>query len=1010
MGTPSEIAGSGRRGLPGLSREASVTEPARQSSPVPSESVKSETPSRFDSVRDSGLSSGGFSAATSTTSTSRKPDLNALIAADEGQHEASPLSDKASSTTGDQSDLGRTPSMSSSQARLAGTTERPSSPTKGMGGFVQSALMKRSDSVSKRWSAQPGVSLGRQNSAASVRAGYGGLQGSHSMPRLEPNPPSREASNEALSRPTSSSSNLTNLAFPPGREERDVFVKPALPYHSRSKSVASIYGTTGEDGNATSPPSSPSKRWSPTKSSWIESALTRPDSPKPAAPKNAQPSWMENLAKAKAQRASAESTPRGGTPKPAEDEQSRPSSPTKTAPFGQSILKRSESRDLAASLSSSSSFTPPVSTKPTAPKALPAISKEEVITPSSAKDAAAAVTPHNSALDATPKGVTATSVEDAEAAIPQPEPASVIKGSGQAPTDSTEQAKKDQPSPQRPVVDTVKPKVTSTIAPKPKPETPPKPATDFRSTLRSRAPPERKQDDTPEFLSRFGNLKKAQTEKFVAPDVFKNNITRGKAELYKTGGPVKPVRRDELKESLLAKKDEWKKAKEEGRELPGQVHERKTSGPPLTASKPEALAKREVLGKSDSTATTSRSEKADEPVPEALAKHRSLKDEPQAEAPTEQQPASLVTSQTSLDRLSKQTSAPAFLEHKQPNQSSGIASRFNSGLASILARGPPATTNGSSAPSRSESPAVSDRSTIHTSSAPSEPAADGAPLQDMRKGRARGPKKRKPGASAPGTPALEQLPEQLDPEPEVGADREVESSAPVHAVKPQVPPGSAESVMMASLPSRTRTTDDRAEVSKPALSEASPMNLTTRPQDEKPATPIKSPAAFPKPFSMPGRGMDTAPHTPKNDAPTFSSFGSTNKPTVAAPADDNKENTNNTLPSVKTAASFWGRQAPPQQTGAPSQIQLPSKRDEEAAMRSAGLLASSPSRPSSANSLGMSVEKNSRQISTPPTPAGLPPKPAKSSRVVSGQLQEASPNKGMSRSCVVYKANTLSSL
>ncbi|TKA70112.1 hypothetical protein B0A55_06983, partial [Friedmanniomyces simplex] len=326
---------SSRRVLPGLSRDTS-TEPSRRASPAPSESVRSETASLPTSARDSGIASSRVST-TPSISTPSKADLKSLLAEDEAQRQASPMSDHTSSTGGEQrggeqqqAGLSRNLSMSSSQARLTGATERPSSPTKGMGGFVQSAMMKRSDSVSKRWSAQPGASLSRQNSTVSTRSGYNGLQGSHSMPRLEPTPSSREMSNEPASRPTSSSSNLTALAQQ--RDTDDGFVKPALPHHSRSKSVASTYGTTAED-TATSPPSSPSKRFSPTKSSWIESALTRPESPKPSAARNAQPRWMANIAKAKAERASAESTPRTGTTKPAE-EVSRPSSPVKTTPFG----------------------------------------------------------------------------------------------------------------------------------------------------------------------------------------------------------------------------------------------------------------------------------------------------------------------------------------------------------------------------------------------------------------------------------------------------------------------------------------------------------------------------------------------------------------------------------------------------------------------------------------------------------------------------------------------------
>ena len=59
---------------------------------------------------------------------------------------------------------------------------------------------------------------------------------------------------------------------------------------------------------------------------------------------------------------------------------------------------------------------------------------------------------------------------------------------------------------------------------KPRQEAPSKLTTDFRGTLRSRAPPDTKKQDTPEFLSRFGNLRKTQAEKFVAPDVLKDSM------------------------------------------------------------------------------------------------------------------------------------------------------------------------------------------------------------------------------------------------------------------------------------------------------------------------------------------------------------------------------------------------------------------------------------------------------------------------------------------------------
>jgi hypothetical protein len=63
-------------------------------------------------------------------------------------------------------------------------------------------------------------------------------------------------------------------------------------------------------------------------------------------------------------------------------------------------------------------------------------------------------------------------------------------------------------------------------------------------------------------------------------------------------------------------------------------------------------------------------------------------------------------------------------------------------------------------------------------------------------------------------------------------------------------------------------------------------------------------------------------------------------------------------------------------------------------MRSAGLLASSPSRPGSSNGLGIKDTTGNGNTSRPSTPSHIPTKPVKPSKAVSGQLQEASPNKG----------------
>ncbi|KAK3113592.1 hypothetical protein LTR53_008977 [Teratosphaeriaceae sp. CCFEE 6253] len=1046
--SPSEqsIAAGRRRGLPGLSRPTSF-EPARKASPAPSESLSSETISLPVSARDSGFASSRVSA-TPSMATPSKPDLKSLLAEDESQREASPMSDHTSSTGGEQHGLSRTLSMSSSQARLAGANERPSSPTKGMGGFVQSAMMKRSDSVSKRWSAQPGANLSRHNSTVSARSGYNGLQGSHSMPRLEPTPSSREASDEPASRPTSSSSNLAALAQQGDTEE--VFVKPALPYHSRSKSVASAYGTTAEDEAATSPPSSPSKRFSPTKSSWIESALTRPESPKPSSgsARNAQPSWMANIAKAKAERASAESTPRTGTPKPVE-ETSRPASPTKTTPFGPALLKRSESRDLP--------LTPRSSTPPNAPKT-PAVVPKEVAAaeqaPAPVRNLPVAKEAPEPTFDPKDLQVDVT----AESTRPAPKSEKPSTASFRSPI---------APLAAKPNLDPP----TSTSAPsplpspllKPKPDPPAKPQTDFRSTLRSRPAGEGKAQGTPEFLSKFGQLRKTQQEKYVAPDILKGNITRGKSELAKTGGPVKTPRRDELKESLLAKKDDWKKAKEEGRELPGQVHERKTSATiPVTPPKPEALAKREVLARQDVVKTAVGSERGREATPEALARHRSLKDSPVKMA-TPLKHAKPVPEAPKFETLSKQQSAPAVVEHPQASETSRLAARFNPGLAGILARGPPSTSN-SNAPSRSESPALPMRSATLPADTASEQAPE-VPLQDMRKGRARGPKKRKGGAAEPASEETIAEAEPAQPMSETKSQLDDEPPLSVPSFKPRAPPGSAASLMMPSLKKSTLPQQPVADVeppyaepgqakakaddepvlavpsfkprapvgsaaslltasfrgpqvsqpseqasSRPATPAQSPMPRPAEHASSKPTTPAKSFDSFVRPeprgtpakpsslFSKPSATPDPAP---RGDVPDFGGFRSTNRAAPTPKVEDDKENSSETLPSVKSAASFWGRQPSPKKADAPPQIHLPSRRDEEAAMRSAGLLASSHSRPSSSsgssNGLGITVDKRTGSLATPPGSAGLPPRPSRSSGTVSGQLLDSSPNRGALR-------------
>lgn len=1012
-GIEESASSGGRRGLPGLSREHSV-EIDRRTSPPMSESVKSESVSR-NSQRESVYSVGSRYSATSSSS-STKPDLRSLIAADDNQRRVSPtfVSDPGSTASGESAGIARSITMSSSQARLTNGSDRPVSPTKGMGGFVQSAMMKRSDSQNKRWSAQPSTSVSRHNSVASARSGYSGLQNSHSMPRLDIAEASREPIEESTSRPTSSSNRETSGS---NAQEGEVFVKPALPRHSRSKSIASNYSTNDDLPQS---PGSPSKRFSPNKSSWIETSLTKPDSPKLSPSKNSAPSWMADLASRKAQRASADSTPLSATSPHVESSEmravSRPGSPLKPSPFGPSMLKRPESREFISTPGSAT----PTSKLRTArldnasPIASPSSPiKQTMATPSLSKlNAASELDIAKDEPQLTPE------VSDVAPVVPKHEPQT---------TPEEDQASISQPTPaierpSTPESKTARPRAKSFKSPPPSTKSQPtseanipKVPNDFRSQLKSRPPPEMKTSGQPEFLSKFGNLRKTQPEKFVAPDVLKDNILRGKTGLNASIGPVKTERKDELRDSLLAKKDDIKKAKDEGRELPGQMHERKTSQVTQERpSKPEALSRRELLGRSDSARVAQPAEKTREATPEALARHKSLKQKSVTMPP----PDNLSPIEPKMDVLSKQVSAPAA--PKQSEQTSKLAARFNPGLAGLLARGPP-----SAGPSRTGSPATVERS----ESAPnvmSEPPASSEPLQDMRKDRAKGPR-RKGGAKSSKGDAISTPVAATQPDKTTG----VQSPSPISASKPTIsvanaslpkspplpgspnfsrpkPSAAMSSIVMGSYqprpseesassasqldgapdsPVRTPKSKPQALPGSAASLMAASLKKTSTEQlpnpvleTNKPVAPAKSPSLA----SKPSISFDRAP-TDTTAVPEFKGFGSMKKQRVPEPSDADKENTDDSVTPMKAATSFWGRRTSPQKDGPPSPIPLPTKKDEDAAMRSAGLLASKS---------GLGIDKTGDGPATPPTSAGLPPKPAKSSRIVSGQLAEASPNKG----------------
>lgn len=658
---------------------------------------------------------------------------------------------------------------------------RSTSPTKGMGGFVQSAMMKRSDSV-KRWTVTSPPGLARVDSVAANRNSTYDRLTSPSGPR--PMGGSRGASTTpSNSRPTSR------------HEEKDFDTEVRNTDAERSGSRSP---TKNEDASL---PSSPSKtmdprRWSPTKASWLESALNKPESPKPELKPAAssQPAWMAALNKNKAERAT--------NPSP---ETSKPVSAHKHQVSIGGLMRSS------------------------------------------------------------PMGATAKSGSPAIGTYKSPSPAlghastpSLSKKVESMPTKDLE-ADLSADVPEEPAV-----KESPVIASKPKskPETPPK--KDFRAGLKQRtADAGPAKSEQPEFKNALGNLRRAQTKNYVAPDELKSNITRGKAALAVTGGPQKAERKDEFKDAILQKKDDFKKVQAEGK---GIVRSNTKSG---DKPMPEGLAKRAQMGISgvpqrdgSSDVKPLQPKKLDtkpSPGPKRIPSRTSSpvakSPAPEPERPRRVQTESSLAEPTApraLPGLHKETSAPTKLQGRA--ETSKLAGRFNPGLAQMLARGPPT----SSGKGDSESDAKVTDTT--------EPAAPGPQLSHMTKNRARGPRRKAPTSTATAVKT---------PSPTKGSSPAPSSSPP-----------KSTPVTSQKLHEKPSLTDDKnaSETANPAMSvqqqvaakaalrQPSPRGFGSRESSAKPSSPFQAkplsvekpkPTDVPAPMKPQKTGDVSQPGSPK---------------------------------------------------------------------------------------------------------------------------------------------------
>lgn len=704
-----------RVGLPGMSRtpkrEYSDSSDVKETKQADVD--RSSSTSRASSSKDSLTQSSAYSSTTGRTG------FVSPMPATSAQRFPQPGSIPSSEGNIDQPISSRTLAMSPSQGRISPERmDRPISPTKGMGGFVQSAMMKRSDSVNKRWSVQSPGGLTRGNSTVSNRSSQDlssrtPLGNILNSPTREQRPSSLSRENTPLStsRPSSSHSNAT-IGLDSVRQGRSGaqwgsesevtldgdFVKPGIPASQLQAPSDSLSGKQIDRPEnpllSGSPPPSPPKptdtrRWSPTKSSWLESALNKPDSPKPKpAPPPQQPSWMSEISKAK------QKVPTG-------EASSRPSGHKHQVSIG-GLLRSPPMGGIAQPLTVGG--LPAGFTSGTFP-----------------------ISQSSKASDTTPK----TKLDNVD-----------VLGKVSIETSEISSPKNIENKPTAPLV--VKP--SSPVIGKTKPETPPK--RDFILNPKSKQvlPPTVSKDE-PEFKNVFGQLRRTKTQNYVAPDELKDNILRGKAGLSLTGGPKKTERRDEFKDAILKKKEDFKKAQLEGTGVT------KSATSSVQPEIPEALRKKAQLGGVGATQSTLPPVKAQ--LPEALLKKASLGRVNTVTSGTRDNVGSDkgLSDTATKNNLPYNSPKPKIsLEASSPTTPQGkfdagskLAGRFNPTLAGILARGPPPKPAGSS---RKVSSSLETASRL-ASKGP-EKQDSGPQLTHMTKGRARGPRRKAPSTTAQG--------------------------------------------------------------------------------------------------------------------------------------------------------------------------------------------------------------------------------------------------------------------
>lgn len=1007
------VSATGRRQLPGMSREST---PEPEKSPLPIQSRgRSASPFNDGSSQTASRLGDRYSSISSNPTIS---DTTSPLSLSTAQR----LLPSAVETLGPPpQQLSDSNSMQPPQSRPS--SDRPPSPTKGLGGFVQSAMMKRSDSVNKRWSAQATAGLKRGDSIASNRSTLGNLatvpltRGGSPPRETKPNTASQSSpSNHSRPNSSHSTSTVTQRPFSTYQQNMSgstvstldkgvdtVAEKPTRPADSSRADGDISRSVTLKDELPVSPTKTMDpKRWSPTKASWLESALSKPESPKILSPKVEQPGWKADLQKSKQSRLDSDGA----------------SNPNLDVLPPSGLLR---------------SPPPGGHTRPLSIGGLPEgfgsanVKKAAIVTPKP-------LTVQEKLEDTTTpqKSFTTDSVKAAETTDDHRKDGlkDVEQGSDTEPprpTTSTSTTSSATPTAKReaPIV-------------KPKPQTPPK--TDFRANLKSRR--QESQDSgsaEPEFRNVFGKLRRTETKNYVAPDELKTNILTGKAALNMTSGPQKSNKPDEFKESLVSQREAMKVGG-------GSIHKRSDSGKDIAAVSqkpeapvPEALARRKTLSRAtgasavppetrgpilpspgpkppfkapierlglgkpslvkataaQSTDQTSNYPRSSEELPENTSRNIEL---PQATSgglsvtlqsqsatvtpdvkhgssilPAKSLPETVVPASDNATGVPRHRSRTTMAEKPQPlasdisvaaprshaketGSSGKLAGRLNPNLASILMRGP--ASGPSSRNQSTEDLSSMSHNTTSTSIGHSQEPADGH-LSHMTKGRAKGPKRRLPKSGNNDETILARA----STAPEVGAvDAQVTEQLSRSTTRPSSPSVKTASKPLAARPLATLLNQN--EKIKPVMSETFPkIDMKIAEPDAAKAIDKSKPAVAAKSPEL-RRVSSPKPNSPKQEATLISGSAGSHQASPLAPRTKNfskdesqPRNTPSLTPHVDDVKA--GRtKLDTSSTPAPQSLQRPKEHAKESARM---------------NGLGLSLDAPPSQRFGGPRPEPTPP-------------------------------------